>query len=119
MSRFFVLALLCLAVAGFAGSATASPVSRSNAVRSAHEYLQSEAFSYKSLVEQLRYEGYSAGDASYAVGHSGANWYKQAAKDARDYLQSEAFSHTGLMQQLEFEGFTAAQAAYGVRAVGL
>jgi hypothetical protein len=114
-----VLLIMAAACAAFANSATASPVSQANAVRAAHEYLQSEAFSYKSLFQQLRYEGYAAGDASYAARHSGANWYKQAATKARSYLQSEAFSHIGLMQQLEFEGFTAAQAAYGVRAVGL
>jgi len=120
MSRFVVLALLCLAVAAsFVGTSTASPVSRANAVRSAHDYLSSQAFSSKSLVEQLRFEGYSNSDAVYAVNHSGANWYKQAAKQAKDYLSSQAFSRSGLIDQLEFEGFTANQAAYGVRATGL
>src|SRR5580765_8197968 len=67
MKGFFVLALLCLAVAAFAGSATATPVSRSNAVRAAHEYLQSGAFSHTSLMSQLEFEGFTATQAAYGV----------------------------------------------------
>ena len=40
-------------------------------------------FSYKSLIEQLKYEGYSSGDATYAASHSGANWYKEAVADGQ------------------------------------
>ena len=119
MKKFVLMSLAVAACAVFAGAATATPVSRSNAVRSAHEYLQTEAFSYKSLYQQLKFEGYSTSDASYAASHSGANWYKEAAKGAKEYLQAEAFSRSGLIQQLEFEGYTPSQAAYGVRAVGL
>ena len=58
---------------GSVSAAQASPVSRANAVRSAKEYLQSQAFSFKSLVSQLKYEGFSSSDATYGVTHSGAN----------------------------------------------
>jgi hypothetical protein len=119
MKKFGLMFVAVAACAVFAGAATATPVSRANAVRSAHEYLQVESFSYKSLYQQLKFEGYSNTDASYAVSHSGANWYAQAAKSARDYLKTEAFSRSGLIGRLEFEGFTPAQAAYGVRATGL
>ena len=119
MKKVGLMFMALFACAVFAGEAAATPVSRSNAVRSAHEYLQTEGFSYKSLFEQLKYEGYSTSDATYAVIHSGANWYKQAAREARDYLHTEAFSRSGLIEQLEYEGFTASQALYGVRTVGL
>jgi Host cell surface-exposed lipoprotein len=119
VKKFVLMFVAVAACAVFAGAAIATPVSRSNAVRTAHEYLQTEAFSYKSLYQQLKFEGYSNSDAAYAVSHSGADWYKEAAKDAREYLQTDAFSRSGLIGQLEFEGFTPAQAAYGARTVGL
>jgi hypothetical protein len=104
---------------GTIATAQASPGSRSNAVRVAKDYLQSQGFSYKGLVSQLKYEGFSAGDASYGASHSGANWTKEAVVVARDYLDSQGFSRRGLIEQLEYEGFTPAQALYGARAAGL
>ena len=95
MKKILLLVLPVLAAAGLFGSVTAAhatPVSRANAVAKAHEYLQSEAFSFKGLVGQLKYEGFSTSDATYGVSHSGANWTKEAAAKAKEYLQSEAFS---------------------------
>jgi hypothetical protein len=122
LKKVTLLALPVVAAAALCGNATvanASPVSRANAVRTAHDYLQSEAFSFKGLVGQLKFEGYSTFDSNYAARHSGANWMKQAVKKAREYLQSQGFSRSGLIEQLKFEGFTPAQALHGVRAVGL
>jgi hypothetical protein len=104
---------------GAVTAAHASPASRAQAVRKAQEYLQFESFSFKSLVAQLKFEGFSTSDATYGVSHSGANWWKEAAAKAKDYLKMEAFSRSGLIAQLEFEGFTPSQALYGVRAAGL
>jgi hypothetical protein len=104
---------------GSVTAAQATPISRANAVRAAKEYLQSQGFSFKGLVSQLRYEGYSRSDARYGASHAGANWFKQAVRVARDYLRSEAFSRKGLIEQLEYEGFTPAQARYAARRVGL
>jgi hypothetical protein len=112
-----ISAALSLAVA--VTTAHGSTVSRANAVREAKDYLDSQAFSYKSLVDQLKFEGFSTADANYGVSHSGANWMKQAVAEAKDYLRSQAFSRSGLIDQLEFEGFTPAQALHGVRATGL
>jgi hypothetical protein len=122
MKKILLLVLPVLAAAGLFGSVTAAhatPVSRANAVAKAHEYLQSEAFSFKGLVGQLKYEGFSTSDATYGVSHSRANWTKEAAAKAKEYLQSEAFSRKGLVEQLEYEGFTPSQALYGARAAGL
>ena len=101
-------------------TSTGSPtVSQQNAVRSAQEYLQSQSFSQKGLISQLKYEGFSTADATYAVGAFYVNWSDQAAKVAKDYLQSQAFSRSGLIAQLEYEGFTASQATFGVTKAGL
>ena len=94
-------------------------VSKQNALRSAKDYLNTMAFSYNSLIEQLEYEGYPNEDAVYAVNNCGADWYQQAAKSARDYLNTMPFSRSGLIEQLEYEGFTHEQAEYGVNSVGL
>jgi Host cell surface-exposed lipoprotein len=112
-------AVLAVLLPGAVTAAHASPISRANAVRSAKSYLHSQAFSFKGLVSQLKYEGYSTSDARYGVSHSGANWMKQAARKAKEYLHSMPFSRKGLVEQLEYEGFTHAQALYGTRAAGL
>jgi Host cell surface-exposed lipoprotein len=122
MKKVLLLALPMLAAAALFGSVTAAqatPISRANAVRSAKQYLQTQAFSFKGLVSQLNYEGYSTSDARYGVSRSGANWYKQAARKAKEYLRSMPFSRKGLVEQLAYEGFTHSQALYGVRAAGL
>jgi hypothetical protein len=100
-------------------SRTESSLNREQAVRKAHEYLQFEAFSFKGLVTQLKYEGFSTADATYGASHSGANWFKEAAAKAKEYLKIEAFSRSGMVTQLEYDGFTPAQALYGARAAGL
>lgn len=111
--------LTVLSLGSVAAAHASTPVSRANAVRQAKNYLQFEAFSFKGLVEQLKFEGYSASDATYGASHSGANWMKEAVAKAREYLKLQPFSRSGLIGQLEFEGFTLSQAMYGVRAVGL
>ena len=88
-------------------------------MRSAKTYLQYQAFSYKGLIKQLKFEEYSTSDATYGASHSGANWMKQAARTAKAYLRYQAFSRSGLVDQLKYEGFTPAQALYGARAAGL
>jgi hypothetical protein len=99
--------------------AQGTPVSRAQAVRHAKQYLQFQPFSFKGLVSQLKYEGYSTSDATYGASHSGANWMKQAARHAKQYLKIQPFSRSGLVEQLKYEGYTSAQALYGVRAAGL
>jgi len=96
-----------------------------NAIASAVDYLDSQAFSRTGLIQQLssKYgEGFSRADATFAVNHIDVDWNQQAAAAAKDYLDNQAFSRNGLIQQLESkygEGFTHAQAVYGVNQTGL
>jgi hypothetical protein len=100
-------------------SAPAETLSQKNAVRSAKEYLSTEAFSHDGLVAQLEYDQFSAADSTYGADNSGGDWNAQAAKSAKQYLATESFSRTGLIAQLEYDKFTPAQATYGVNAAGL
>lgn len=89
-----------------------------NALKSAMNYLSFSGFSYTGLIEQLKYEGYSDAEATYAADNCGANWNEQAARSARNYLDFSSFSRQELIEQLKYEGFTQSQAEYGVSAVG-
>ncbi len=90
-----------------------------NARRSAESYLEMTAFSRSGLIQQLKFEGYSTPDATYAVDAVSPNWNDQAAKAAKSYLEMTAFSRSGLIHQLKFEGYTEQQAVYGVDQTGL
>ena len=85
-----------------------------NALKSAQDYLSFTAFSYSGLIDQLKYEGYSLAEATYAADHCGADWNEQAYQSAKSYLSFMSFSCSRLIEQLEYEGFTHAQAVYGV-----
>lgn len=89
-----------------------------NAVQSAKDYLAFSAFSFKGLVKQLEYEGYTHSEAVYAANHCDANWKEQAAKSAETYLSFTSFSRKELIEQLEYEGFSHEQAVYGAQANG-
>jgi hypothetical protein len=94
-------------------------VAQEQARGSAEDYLSTQAFSRKSLIEQLKFEGFSTAVATYAVDAQHESWSAEAYRDAKEYLSTEHFSRSGLIEQLEYEGFTPAQALYGVRRVGL
>ena len=89
-----------------------------NALQQAKRYLNSSAFSYSSLFDQLKFEEYTDSEAVYAVDNCGADWNEQALKKAKQYLRTSAFSYSSLFDQLKFEGFTDAQATYGVDGCG-
>ncbi|MGV8907030.1 MAG: Ltp family lipoprotein [Acetobacterium sp.] len=89
-----------------------------NALGKAKEYLDYTAFSHNSLIEQLKYEGFSDEDAIYAADNCGADWNGQAAQKALEYLDYSSFSRSGLIDQLMYEGFTGDQAEYGATTVG-
>lgn len=89
-----------------------------NALSKAKSYLDYSAFSYKGLIEQLEYEGFSKEESTYGADNCGADWNEQAAKKAKSYMDHSSFSKSGLIDQLEYEGFTNEQAQYGVKAVG-
>ena len=93
-------------------------IGEKNALKTALRYLDYTAFSYKGLIEQLEFEGYTHSEAVYGADNCGADWNEQAAKCAKKYLNYSSFSRKGLIEQLEFEGFTHSQAVYGVEANG-
>lgn len=97
---------------------TSATMGEKNALSAAIQYLNVAAFSYKGLVEQLEYEGYSHSEAVYGADNCGADWNEQAAKSAKEYLSIMSFSRSGLIEQLEYEGFTHDQAIYGVEQNG-
>lgn len=103
---------------GFTYRDTGATMGERNALDSAEQYLNSMAFSYSGLIEQLEYEGYSNSEATYAADNCGADWYEQAALSAKEYLDAMSFSRQGLIEQLEYEGFTYGQAVYGVEQNG-
>lgn len=97
---------------------TSTTTGQDNALKSAKEYLKASAFSYSGLVEQLKYEGFSTDEATYAVNNCGADWNEQAAQAAQDYLDIMSFSRSELIDQLVYDGFSKDQAGYGVSAAG-
>ena len=89
-----------------------------NALSKAKSYLRFTSFSYKGLIDQLKYEGFLDSEAQYGADYCGADWNEQALKKALSYLKYSSFSYNGLIEQLEYEGFTTAQAQYGVNNCG-
>ena len=87
---------------------------KKDVLETAMKYLDYSAFSYKGLVEQLEYEGFSRAEATYGADNCGADWSRQAALKAQSYLEYSSFSKDELYDQLIFEGFTRQQAQYGV-----
>jgi hypothetical protein len=100
-------------------AAEAGTTSQQNALRTAGDYLDYQAFSRTGLIKQLEFEKYSAPDATWAVDRVTVDWNEQAAKSAKSYLEYQSFSRAGLKDQLIFEGFSPAQAEYGVSKTGL
>ena len=94
-------------------------ISEQNARRKASEYLDFTSFSRSGLIEQLQYEGFSEGDATFGVDALNVDWNEQAAKKAAEYLDFTSFSRSGLVEQLLYEGFSQEQADYGASTTGL
>lgn len=101
-----------------APDAQAETLSQQNARESGESYLYSGNFSRQSLIKQLKYEGFSTRDATYAVDALDPDWKIEAAESAQSYLDTGSFSRSGLIAQLRYEGFTPQQAEYGVRQAG-
>ena len=91
---------------------------QNNALKKAQNYLNTMPFSREGLINQLKYEGFSEGDSTFAADNCGADWNEQAAKKAEDYLNTMPFSKSRLIEQLKYDGFTSAQAEYGAKQNG-
>ena len=107
-----------IALAAFAGSAMATPVSRSNAVGPL-----TSTFRRKVLVQKPVRSIEVRGLLRRRCGLRGEPFRRelvQAGRAGRPGLsEPEGFSRSGLIAQLEYEGFSPSQALYGVRSVGL
>lgn len=100
-------------------SAPSMTSGQENALAKAEMYLDTQAFSKPGLVKQLKFEGFSEPDATFAVNQLEVDWNEQSAAKAEQYLDTQPFSRDGLIKQLKFEGFTDAEANYGVKKAGL
>jgi Host cell surface-exposed lipoprotein len=93
------------------------------ALQSAESYLAMSGFSKQGLYEQLSSsagEGFTQGQAQYAVDHVDADWNREAVQSARSYLELMPMSRAELIEQLSSsagEGFTYEQALYAVNKV--
>jgi Host cell surface-exposed lipoprotein len=94
-------------------------ISELNAKRSAESYIEMSGFSRSGLIEQLKFEGFSAKDAEVAIDSMKVNWNEEADQSAKSYVDMSGFSRSGLIEQLIFEGYTKTQAAHGADSVGL
>lgn len=104
---------------------TEMTTAQSNAYDSAKNYLSTQAFSKKGLIDQLSSsagDGYDKKDAKYAVNllekNGEVNWKDEAYQSAKDYLDMESFSLNGLIDQLESSAgdqYTHKQAVYGAK----
>jgi len=88
--------------------------SQRRAIALAKEYIFYRPFSRKSLIYQMKFEGFTASDATYAVDHLTVNWNNQAYKKAKRWLDYRSFSQSELVGQLMFDGFTPDQAQFAV-----
>jgi Host cell surface-exposed lipoprotein len=88
--------------------------SQRKAIALAKEYISYRPFSRKSLIYQMKFEGFTAIDAIYAVDHLPVNWNTQAYKKAKRWLDYRSFSQSELVGQLMFDGFTPDQAEFAV-----
>jgi hypothetical protein len=88
---------------------------QANAVSKAKSYLRIMAFSRSGLIGQLKYDGFSTRNATFAVDYIDVSWRNQAYKKAKSYLQMMPFSLSGLIEQLEYDEFTHRQAVYGAK----
>lgn len=82
-----------------------------NALEKALSYLDTSIpFSFKGLVEQLEYEGFSSDASLYAVEQCDVDWDSNAIHAVYDYLDYSPYSYQFLLNYLEFDGFTNEQA---------
>lgn len=93
-------------------------VGMQNALKKGESYMRWAGFSKKGLFDQLKYEGFSDGECTYAVETIQADWNASCAKKAQSYMSWGSFSRKELINQLKYEGFTDSEIAHGLAAVG-
>ncbi|WP_448855186.1 Ltp family lipoprotein [Corynebacterium camporealensis] len=104
---------------------TAPEVSRDEAIERAQLYVDSSAFSYAGLYEQLTNEvaeGYPADIAKHAVDNVEADWMAEAVEAAEQYQRVMPMPREQLYEMLTSEygdGFTPEEAEHALAAVGM
>ena len=82
--------------------------------------MNSSAFSYSGLQDQLEYNGFTEEEAQYGVDNCNADWNEQAYKKVKSYMKSSPdMGRSRMIEQLQYNGFTYEQAVYGVDQAGL
>ena len=94
-------------------------IERDNAIKKAENYLKSNIFSKKELIEQLKFEGFSPEISAYAVENISVNWSEECAKKAEAYLREYPYSRSVLYDDLKLEGFSHEEIEYALNAIGL
>ena len=89
-------------------------LSQKNAIKKAENYLDTMAFSKSGLIKQLKFEGFTEEESTFALENITVDWNKQAIKKAENYLDTMAFSKSGLIKQLKFEGFTEGESTFAL-----
>lgn len=107
-----------LGASGAGSEESGATTGERDALSRARVYVKQTGVSYKGLLEQLEFEGYSHSEAVYGAEHCGADWKREAAQRARAYSGAMSFSRADLIEQLEREGFTHEEAVYGVEQNG-
>lgn len=101
---------------------TAHPATEALALNAARSYLLAAPYSRQAMVQQLEFEGFSATQVAYAMGHLDVSWKEQAARAAKSYVAGFGRAYwTGkqLYAQLCLDGFTGSEASHGVDSVDL
>ena len=70
---------------------------QANAVRKAKSYLSFTAFSRSGLIHQLKFDGSSTKNSTFAVDYTTVSWRYQAYRKAKSYLRFTGFSLSGLI----------------------
>lgn len=86
-----------------------------NALDTAESYSDMGGFSKESLTKQLKYEGYSKKEITYAIKNCDADWNEQALQSADSYLSMGGFSKKALTKQLQYEGFSDKEIKYALK----
>ena len=80
-------------------------------------YLQIKPWSYKELLEQLIYEGYSSYEAIEAIDSCDISWDEQAAITAKQYMDANNGTKEECKDYLLSRDFSELQADYGVKSL--
>ena len=83
MKKTLAALVVAVAMLSLTGSALAATAGQRNAVSSAQDYLDYQAFSKSGLIKQLKFEHFSGSDARYAVNTSASTGTRRRSSRPR------------------------------------